>query len=358
MAETINETMTGAKAGIGTEPESGTDPVNVKDKQSRKWQLTINNPKDHGFTHEKIKELVSTFKSVIYWCMSDEIGENGTYHTHVFLFSRSGIRFSTIKRSFGVAHIEMAVGTCQQNMEYVSKTGKWEKDKKHETSVDGTFEEHGEMPVERQGRRNDLDDLYSMIKEGMSDFQILEQGSDYMLNLETISRTRQIIIQEKYKQEFRHLDVTYIWGETGAGKTRGVMESHGYLNVFRVTDYQHPFDNYSGQDVVLFDEFRSDLYLKDMLKYLDGYPLELPCRYANKFACYTKVYIVSNSPLGSQYRNIQSEDYDSWLAFLRRINHLKQYVDGRIKESHIELSSSGWRFVLDGEAPIPFEVHV
>ena len=80
----------------------------------------------------------------------------------------------------------------------------------------------------------------------MSDFQILEQGSDYMLNLEQISRTRQIIIQEKYKQAFRHLDITYIWGETGTGKTRGVMEGHGYLNVFRITDYQHPFDNHAG----------------------------------------------------------------------------------------------------------------
>lgn len=30
---------------------------------------------------------------------------------------------------------------------------------------------------------------------------------------------------------------------------------------------------------------------------LDGYPLELPCRYANKQACYTEVYLVSNLPL-------------------------------------------------------------
>lgn len=327
-----------------------------KDTQSRKWQLTINNPVEHNFDHKKIRELIGNIKSVTYWCMADEIGENGTYHTHIFLSGRSGIRFSTIKRGFGPAHIEMAKGTCQQNMEYVSKTGKWEKDKKHETCVDGTFEEYGEMPMERQGKRNDMEDLYSMIKEGLTDYEILEQSSDYMLNLDTISRTRQIIVQEKYKQEFRNLDITYIWGDTGTGKTRGVMEGHGYLNVFRVTDYQHPFDNYSGQDVVLFDEFRSSLPLTDMLKYLDGYPLELPCRYANKFACFTKVYLISNSSLTSQYQHIQRDDYDSWLAFLRRIGHVKHYTGGKIEESHIDIVSDGFRSVLDGEIPISFEV--
>ena len=30
----------------------------AKDTQSRKWQLTINNPVEHGFTHDKIKDLI------------------------------------------------------------------------------------------------------------------------------------------------------------------------------------------------------------------------------------------------------------------------------------------------------------
>lgn len=52
----------------------------AKDSRSRKWQITINNPAEKGYTHEKIKEQLSLFNSIIYWCMSDEIGEKGTYH--------------------------------------------------------------------------------------------------------------------------------------------------------------------------------------------------------------------------------------------------------------------------------------
>ena len=56
-----------------------------QDKQSRKWLLTINNPKDLNLTHKEIKTTLSGMKSVVYWCMADEIGEQGTYHTHLYV---------------------------------------------------------------------------------------------------------------------------------------------------------------------------------------------------------------------------------------------------------------------------------
>lgn len=55
-----------------------------KDSRTRKWQITINNPADKGFSHDKIVEILSGMKSLIYYCVSDEIGEAGTYHTHIF----------------------------------------------------------------------------------------------------------------------------------------------------------------------------------------------------------------------------------------------------------------------------------
>ena len=58
-----------------------------------------------------------------------------------------------------------------------------------------------------------------------------------------------------------------------------------------------------------------------MLNYLDGYPCELPCRYNNKLACFTKVYIITNIPFNQQYINIQAESKETWKAFCRRIHH-------------------------------------
>lgn len=136
---------------------------------------------------------------------------------------------------------------------------------------------------------------------------------------------------EHHKETVRlDLEVVYICGATGTGKTRGVLEGNGFSNVYRVTDYMHPFDGYACQPVICFDEFRSSLKLKEMLLYCDIYPIELPSRYANKFACYNKVYIVSNWSLEKQYSEIQREDKESWEAFLRRI--IIYSKDGSISE--------------------------
>ena len=85
------------------------------------------------------------------------------------------------------------------------------------------------------------------------------------------------------------------------------MEKYGYENVFRVTDYHHPFDTYEGQDVIVFEEFNSSITIQDMLNYLDGYPVKLPARYTDKVASFTKVYITSNLQLTMQYPNVQEE---------------------------------------------------
>ena len=321
----------------------------AKDTQSRKWQITINNPIEKGYTHDSIKSILSTMKSIIYWCISDEIGENETYHTHIYLQGRSGIRFSTIRSHFDGGHYEMAKGTAQQNMEYVSKTGKWKDNKKSETSVPGTFEEWGEIPIERQGRRNDLDDVYSMIKDGYSDYQILEIMPESILNLEKLDRVRQVIRYEQFKDTFRDIDVFYVYGNTATGKSRSIMEKYGYSNVFRVTDYRHPFDSYRGQDVVVFEEFRSSFYFSDMLNYLDGYPLELPCRYVNKYACYTKVYIVSNVPLSQQFLETQVSSPESWAAFMRRIKLILHYTSKGVTSQRVELLPDGFYRLLDCE---------
>lgn len=324
-----------------------------KDTQSRKWQLTINNPDERGLTHESIKNRFIDLKALVYWCMCDEIGENGTYHTHLYMAFSGAVRFSTIKKYFEGAHFEMANGTSQQNRDYIRKEGKWAKDKKKETNLPDTFEEYGEMPIERQGSRNDLHDLYDMIRQGMTNFDIIDQCPEYMMNIDKIERCRQIVREEQNKNTWRDIEVTYIFGRSGAGKTRGVMEEYGYENVYRVTDYIHPFDAYKGQDVMLFDEFRSSLRIQDMLVYLEGYPLQLPCRYTNKIACFTKVFIISNLDLTEQYTTMQSEHKETWQAFVRRINKVKVYT-GFLAEEYRTVDYFTQEHVLPDNIYIPF----
>lgn len=289
------------------------------DKQSRKWQITINNPE---FSHKEILDKLSQLSSVEYAALVDEKGK--TFHTHIFLVTRSPSRFSQWQRLFDKkAHIEAAKGSIKENIDYLRKTGKWQNTEKSETNISDSFEEYGERPEEKgQGFRSDLANLYHMIEEGYSNATIISMMPETAIRyLSNIDKVRTTLLEERYKNTFRNLEVTYIYGKTGSGKTKYVMEYSGnYESIFRVTDFTHPFDGYISQDIIAFEEFASSLKIQDMLVYLDGYPCVLPARYAQRIACFTKVFILSNIPLEKQYPNVQQEAPETYAAFLRRIH--------------------------------------
>ncbi len=305
--------------------------MSERDTQSNKYQLTVNNPSEKKITHKMIKDrLIKNFSTLTYFCMADEKGT--TYHTHIYVHFTSRVRFSMLKRYFKEAHIEVAKGTPTDNINYIQKTGKWENTDKSETTVPNTFEEYGKRPPDTRGKRNDMTELYEMVQEGLTNADIIAINQDYILNIEKIDRLRTTILTERYKDELRtDLKVIYISGETGTYKTSSVLKEHGARNVYRVTDYDHPFDGYVGQDVLAFDEFRSSLRLKDMLNYCDIYPLELPARYNNKYCCYHTVYIISNWALEDQYHELQINDKKSWEAFLRRIHEVRIHSKAGVK---------------------------
>lgn len=289
---------------------------------SRKYLITINNPKELGFTHDTIKNILNAHSGIEYWCLCDEIGAEGTPHIHVYAVFSNAVMFTTLQKRFYGAHLDTARGSNQECRDYIRKEGKWLDDKKHETNLSDTFEESGDLPLDREASKKEMDEILELVNCGASNFEILQKHPNAVRYIDKIERTRQIVLAELNKREFRHLKVFYIWGKTGVGKTRKIMENHGYENCYRVTNYKNPFDTYEGQPIIIFEEFRSNLPISDMLIYLDGYPTVLPSRYNDKQACYTTVYIITNIPLENQYPNIQREEPETWNAFRRRIHEV------------------------------------
>lgn len=324
--------------------------------QRHSYNITINGPEKLHFDHKEIKKiLVENFPTVKYFCMGDEIAKTGTLHTHIYVVFSSRVRWNTVKKNFPGAHIEIARGSAQDNRDYCKKSGRWENSDKHETVVEGTFEEWGTFPKQK-GRLADMEELYLLIEQGYSNAEILALNNDYILNIEKLDKLRTMLLIEKFKGT-RRLDLhcCYVFGETGGGKTRGILDMHGDSNVYRVSDYLHPFDSYSCQPVIAFEEFRSGLRLSDMLNFCDIYPIELPARYTNKYACYNKVYIVSNWPLEDQYQDIQKTDQASWRAFLRRIHQVIEYKKDGSKVTYNSVEEYMRRFERTAESETPFD---
>lgn len=309
--------------------------------QGRKWQVTINNPEEHGFDHEAIKAALEQFRGLLYYCLCDEKGDEcETDHTHIFFVLRNPCTAERVNNLFPKMHRERVAGTCAENRAYVLKDGeKYNKQpdgsyfytdssgKDHQgVNFSDTFEEWGEMPQEHQGKSNASEIIVSMVKDGASNLDIVNAVAVAYKDLDKIERMRSMFRDAAFATQWRELEVTYIFGSSGVGKTRSVMDVYGYDQVYRVTDYKHPFDTYDGQDVIIFEEFRGGLKHGDMLNYLDGYPLLLPCRYFNRQACFTKVFVISNVPLEKQYEGV---DEASRQAFFRRFTCIMQfYADG------------------------------
>ena len=262
--------------------------------------------------------------------MADEIATTGTYHTHIFLFSPSPMRFSTVKNRFSTAHIEKAYGSAKANRAYILKEGHWADTDKAETSVSGTFEEWGDFPAEKEEEAPEMFKLIQDLRAGKSVMEIIEDNPKLAFRIREIETLRQAILEEKYSAENRALEVTYLYGASGTGKTRGIFEKHDRKSICRITDYGGRngvrFDAYHCQDVLVLEEFHSQIPISAMLNYLDIYPLTLPARYTDRIACYTKVYITSNIPLEEQYRDIQRYQMETWRAFLRRVQNVIEYL--------------------------------
>jgi len=355
-----NETIEINQEELQTEELKPEQSKPKHDSQARRYLLTANDPVPKGLTHDRIIEILTGFKGLIYFCMADE--EGSCYHTHIYVVFRSPVRFSTIQKRFdSKVRIDTAYGDSATCRAYVAKEGeKWEGSEKQATRIEGTFYEWGELPQEHQGARNDLTFLYEMVKNGYSNYEILEMNPEFMLRINDIERARQAIQAEENRSNFRELEVTYIWGETETGKTRYVMEKYGYENCHRVTNYKHPFDSYKGyqHDVLIFDEFSGILQIQDMLNYLDGYPIELPCRYADRQAAYTKVFIISNFCLKLQYQKEQCSIPSVWRAFLRRIDKVIHFTSKTSKREYTTqdyiANSEDW-VELPEDTPTPFD---
>jgi len=338
-----------------------------KDTQSRKYIITINNFLEHGYTRDIIRERLTALISIIYFCAAEEKGlETGTHHIHIYACFSSGVRFSTMKNVFALGgDIQTARGTSSEIRDYIVKTGKWENDEKADTKIEGTFEEWGEMPDEHQGVRSEEKTIIERIQDGATNADILREFPRYLRGLRDVEYVRQTLKAEEYRERWRDLETAYIWGPTGTGKTRFVMDGQGYSNVYAVNNYKHPFDGYAGELVMLFDEFNSNFRIQDILTYLDGFPLSLPARYSNKQACYEKVFIISNLDLRDQYQYARLNTPEVYAAWLRRIHKIiRFFMDGsRIESStkdylkdkigYVDLPPSTWTPWNSEEKPKP-----
>lgn len=292
------------------------------------WILTIRRMLPDGSertTSDLVDALLQVFDAAV---GQPERGEGGYRHFQVFAQGRRQ-RFSTLKKKMkavglGDAHMEPRKGSVSEAVGYCSK----EMTRDGDGFGFGTIDRH-EKEDSKQGERTDLQRLKARAESGETVNQILlsEDGAAAARYLGWLRATCEAAQAKRYRTAVRDgLEVCYLYGATGAGKTTHVYESEGIEHIYTVTDYSHPFDNYEGEQVLLLDEFAGQISMPSILKILDKWPVQLSARYANKWAAYSKVWVVSNLPPVDLYTYSPESQRR---AFFRRFAHFYRMDESR-----------------------------
>ncbi|WP_163201093.1 hypothetical protein [Bifidobacterium avesanii] len=188
---------------------------------------------------------------------------------------------------------------------------------KLETRIEGPWQSPGfEFP--KQGKRTDLatrDDAVKRVLAGADPDELMRKDPKLLAFAKYLDRAYEIWMKEKGKG-MRDVHCLYVYGEAGVGKSlwAWLYGKRHDRDVYRLTDYVHPWDAYRGESVVIVEDFDGRMRLDDVLRWTDRYPVELTARYANKRALYDTVIFTSNRPMSGWY------GYDEFEPKQRPIN--------------------------------------
>lgn len=220
----------------------------------RNYILTVNNPVS---TEYKFPEWVS----YALW-QEEKAPTTGTLHHQMYVECNRAVNFSTIKDLFPTAHIEPRRGTQEDAIGYCSK---------EETRVSGPYS-YG-CP-KRQGKRSDIIEVVTAIESGDTLKELVKQ---FPIQFATLNRGMMFYygLQDPPKRD--NVEVEVYWGPPGVGKSRLVHDKYSEAYCY-LDNYNGWFDGYSGQDVVILDEFQCHMPIGMFLKLIDRYPTRMPVK--------------------------------------------------------------------------------
>lgn len=198
-------------------------------------------------------------------------------------------------------HFDKVYSTAFANIEYCKKDG-------------NIAFEYGVRP-KGQGRRTDYEHVRQMLYDGANMRDIINEVSSYQA-----VRSAEII--KKYignPRPIAPIEVTWIWGRSGVGKTRLVYEK--YPDLYRCDSFKW-WNKYDGHDVVLIDDIRGDFCkFHELLKLTDIYPFQVENKGGMCHVEFTKLFITAPFPPEELYQTY--EDYTQLLRRITNIIHLE-----------------------------------
>jgi len=258
--------------------------------------------------------------SVKYFKGQREIGEKtGKEHLQFFIDFDTAIYFTTVQKLLPpTTHIEQH--KAKKKIDAVNYCCK-------EKTRIGEVLEFGEFVEDRQQSKSA--EFLDSIAGGLSNMELKEKYPTLyaQFGVDKIEKFRQDHFKSQFGDKMRDIKITYIYGKARLGKTSYVYNKYPISEICRVTNYKvGTFENYQNQNVLVLDEFTGKLDITFVNNLLDRMPIDLPARYANRTACFTEVYIISNLSLNELYTDDQTKTPEVYNAFKERFHEIIKFT--------------------------------
>lgn len=277
------------------------------------------------FLKEPLQDILKKYKTIKKWAyILHDKDKDATPHFHIYInFGNSSVESKVVAEWFGVSenYIEKVHGRSQDMLLYLIHGNDTQCDKYQyspdevvsnfdfkseiaKSKIIGNFEKYSyakqllfvdSLPIdEKPSAKRKLNDLWKLYCERMS------------------------------MENTRNIKVMFITGGAGTGKTyyaKKLLEDLEYDYAISSSS-NDPFQDYLGQDAIIFDDLRDDAFnFADLLKVLDNHTSSSSrSRFTNKVFNGKMIVITSSIPLRYWYKDIRTEKKDDFNQLCRRIS--------------------------------------
>lgn len=261
-------------------------------ERNRGWIFVLNN-----YTEDDVVE-VNKIKCEYLVYGREVAPTTGTPHLQGYVYFQNAKSFSAVRKMFpNRIHIEKQIASIEDASNYCKKEGK--------------FTEIGTKP--QQGKRNDLQNIKSLVEQGKSMTDILETAT----NLQSV-RVAEVLL--KYKEQKRNWkpEVIWIYGRSGAGKTKHAYEI--MPNAYRKSNSTGRWwDGYDAHKDVIIDDVKDDSreYYSVLLELLDRYETRIETKGGTRQFLARRIVITSIQDPRTLYSR-----YEEATEIIRRIDNL------------------------------------
>ncbi len=241
----------------------------------RSWCFTLNNFSDADI------EAVRGWSDVRRITVGIEVGESGTPHLQGAVTFCHPKRLSAVKKLIPRAHLEKMNAKDDKAFDYCRKEGN--------VCIDDDF---------RKKSNDKMNEYKEMIKAGSDDLALLEEYPSYSARYPGFAkRARMLFAQGKREKDDPPPVVIWLWGPSGEGKTRCVVEREENLDWVTFQRGSSFILGYGGGPAVLIDDFRADdIQFGLLLRLLDRYRPTVSVKGGEDQWAPRRIYITSPHP--------------------------------------------------------------